>query len=124
MRDPNKAAAIEFLRIASRGEVERAYDRYVAEGFRHHNPWFAGDAGTLMRGMADNARQHPGKVYEALRAVAEGDLVCVHGRVRLAPGERPIAVVHIFRFEGDRIAELWDVGQPEPEQMANQYGMF
>jgi predicted SnoaL-like aldol condensation-catalyzing enzyme len=119
-----KAAAIEFLRLASRGDVEQAFERYVAGGFRHHNPWFAGDAGSLMRAMADNAREHPAKAFEPLRAVADGDLVCVHARVRLDPGARSYAVMHLFRFEGERIAELWDVGQEEPEEMPNEHGMF
>jgi hypothetical protein len=29
-----------------------------------------------------------------------------------------------FRFEGDRIAELWDVGQVAPADSPNEYGMF
>jgi hypothetical protein len=29
-----------------------------------------------------------------------------------------------FVFEEGRIVELWDVGQPTPEQSPNQYGMF
>ena len=44
--------------------------------------------------------------------------------VRHRPGEPGIAVVHIFRFEGDRIAELWDVGQPVPAENPNADGMF
>jgi hypothetical protein len=28
-----------------------------------------------------------------------------------------------FRFEGERIVELWD-GQPVPEESVNQNGMF
>ena len=124
MVEQNKDRAIDFLRLASKGDVDPAFGRYVADGFRHHNPWFADDADSLRRGMADNAREHPGKTCEPLRAVAEGDLVCVHSRIRLDPGARPLAVIHIFRFEGDRIAELWDVGQPEPEGMPNESGMF
>jgi hypothetical protein len=26
-----------------------------------------------------------------------------------------IALVHIFRFEGDLMTELWDISQPQPE---------
>jgi hypothetical protein len=37
-----------------------------------------------------------------------------------APG---IAVVHIFRFEQDRVAELWDLGQPILKQSPND-GLF
>jgi predicted SnoaL-like aldol condensation-catalyzing enzyme len=35
-----------------------------------------------------------------------------------------VALVHIFRFEGNLIAELWDIGQAAPENSPNEYGMF
>ena len=120
----NKSRAMEFLRLASMGDVDQAFGHYVAGDFRHHNPWFAGDADSLKRAMADNAVEHPTKSCEPLRAAAEGDLVFVHSRIRLEPDARPIAVVHIFRFDGDRIVELWDLGQPEPAEMPNENGMF
>jgi predicted SnoaL-like aldol condensation-catalyzing enzyme len=34
------------------------------------------------------------------------------------------AVVHIFRFEGDRIVEMWDVAMAQPQQVLNENGMF
>jgi hypothetical protein len=40
------------------------------------------------------------------------------------PGDNGAAVVHTFRFEGDRIAELWDIGQPVPADSVNDNGMF
>ena len=52
------------------------------------------------------------------RAIAAGDFVCVHSRVRLARDARPVAVVHIYRSQN-----VWDVGQPQPEHMPNEYGM-
>jgi predicted SnoaL-like aldol condensation-catalyzing enzyme len=35
-----------------------------------------------------------------------------------------IAVVHIFRFENGKIAELWDVGQAVPDGAVNEHSMF
>jgi predicted SnoaL-like aldol condensation-catalyzing enzyme len=35
-----------------------------------------------------------------------------------------MAVMHIMRFENDKIAELWDFGQPVPKDMVNENGMF
>ena len=124
MADHNGARAVDFLRLASRGDVEQAFGLYVTDDFRHHNPWFAGDAQSLMRAMADNARQYPAKSWEPLRTVEEGSVVCVHSRIRLEPRGRSIAAVHILRFEGERIAELWDVAQPEPDDVVNALGMF
>jgi predicted SnoaL-like aldol condensation-catalyzing enzyme len=119
-----KDSAVSFLTLVASGRVREAYENYVANGFRHHNPFFAGDAQALMEGMEDNARQFPGKKLDVLRALEEGDLVAVHSRVRHTPEDRGAALVHIFRFEGDRVAELWDIGQPVPEQVPNAHGMF
>jgi len=38
--------------------------------------------------------------------------------------DRGAAVVHIFRFEDDRIVELWDLGQAIPQDSPNRHGMF
>ena len=77
-----------------------------------------------MTGMEENARQNPDKRLDVLHALEDGDFVAVHSHVRQHPGDRGAVVVHLFRFEGDRIAELWDVGQPVPEQSVNAHGMF
>ena len=120
----NKNSAVTFLQLAASGRTGEAYDQYVARAFRHHNPYFKGDAQSLMAGMQENARQNPNKQLHVLHALEDGDLVAVHSRVHQHPDDRGAAVVHLFRFEGDRIAELWDVGQPVPEESVNTNGMF
>jgi predicted SnoaL-like aldol condensation-catalyzing enzyme len=119
-----KEAAIDFLRLASSGKVREAYRRYVAPGFRHHNAFFKSDAESLMLAMEENAAKNPEKVLDVQRALQDGDLVAVHSRVRMNPSDRGAALVHIFRFEGDRVAELWDIAQPVPEESPNELGMF
>ena len=109
-----KELAISFLRLVTSGKVREAYERHIGPGFKHHNPYFKGDARSLMAGMEENESKFPNKVLQIQRAVAEGDLVAVHSRVELKPGEFELAVVHILRFEGDRIAEAWDIGQQVP----------
>jgi predicted SnoaL-like aldol condensation-catalyzing enzyme len=124
MTDSNKDTAVLFLKLAASGRVREAYSKFVGPGFRHHNPFFEGSAEALMAGMEENARQNPSKVLEVKRAIAEGEFVAVHSNVRQKPDDLGAAVVHIFRFENGRIVELWDVGQPVPEESPNQYGMF
>ena len=123
MSDP-KAAAADFLRLAASAHVREAYRQYVAPNFRHHNAYFKGDAESLMLGMEENAKQNPQKSLEIVHALADGDLVAIHSHVRMNPNDRGVALVHIFRFEGDKIAELWDIAQPVPAESANQFGMF
>ena len=120
----HKDAATKFLRLAASGDVERAFDAYVSPDFRHHNPYFRGDAQSLASAMVENGKQNPQKRLHVERVIEEGDLVAVHGRVRMNPDAAEIALVHIFRFEGDRIIELWDVSQAPPETSPNENGMF
>jgi len=77
-----------------------------------------------MEAMEQNAAKNPNKEFEVQRALQDGDHVAVLSRVRQTPGDRGGAVVHIFRFEGDRIVEFWDIGQAVPESNVNENGMF
>jgi predicted SnoaL-like aldol condensation-catalyzing enzyme len=119
-----KDLAVSFLQAAASGRVREAYGKHVDDAFKHHNPYFPGTADALMTGMEENARQNPQKRLDVLHTVEEGDFVAVHSRVQHNPDHRGAAVVHLFRFEGDRIAELWDVGQEVPAETVNRNGMF
>jgi predicted SnoaL-like aldol condensation-catalyzing enzyme len=119
----NRELAISFLENAASGKLDEAYNG-VASNFQHHNAYFPGDTESLKAGMADAHKQFPNTKIEVQRAIAEGDLVAVHSRVQHAPDKPAIAVVHIFRFEGDRIAELWDVGMEVPKDSPNENGAF
>src|SRR5512145_361634 len=119
-----KAAAIDFLKLVADGKVREAYQKHIGPDFRHHNPHFRGDADSLRAAMEANAAANPGKVLEVRRALEEGDDVAVFSHVRQQPGDPGAAVVHIFRFQGDLVAELWDVGQAVPEDSPNENGMF
>jgi len=124
MSKSHKEDAAEFLMLVAAGRVREAYDKHVGPGFRHHNPYFRCDAGSLMEAMQQSAAQNPDKRLEVQAAIEEADRVAVFSRVRQNPQDRGGAVVHIFRFDKDRIVELWDVGQAVPEQSVNECGMF
>ena len=119
----NKEAAASFLKLASSGQLDEAY-ALAGPTFRHHNPYFAGDAESLKAGMAQAANQFPRTRLEVQRVLETDDLVAVHSRVQHSPETSAIAVVHIFRFENERIVELWDVGMEVPKDSPNQNGMF
>ena len=124
MNSDHKDMAVSFLRLAGSGKVREAYERYVAENFRHHNAYYRGDRESLLRAMEDNAAKNPNKLLDVKLAIEDGSYVAVHSHVRQHPQDRGAAVIHLFRFEDDRIAELWDVGQALPPESPNQYGMF
>ena len=122
--ESNRDSAVAFLKLASSGHVHEAFFTYIGVGFRHHNPFFDGTIEALKSGMEENARQSPNKVFTILRTISEGDFVMTHSHVQQTPDQRGAVVVHIFRFENEKIIELWDVGQPIPESSLNQNGMF
>jgi len=119
-----KQDAVSFLTLATSGKVEDAYHKYISPNFRHHNAYFADDAESLKAGMAQAHKQFPNTKLDVQRAIEEGDLVAIHSRVRHSPDTPDISVVHIFRFEGNQISELWDVGMEAPKDSPNQNGMF
>ena len=121
----NSEAAVDFLRLAATINAREAFRKYAGQSFRHHNPYFRGDAESLMSAMRSNAAKNPDKVLEIQRVIEDDQFVAVHSHVRMNSMDRGAAVVHIFRFDGNhRIAELWDIGQPVPESSPNENGMF
>jgi len=121
---PIKEFATSFLRLASSGQVDEAYGKFVGTCFFHHNPYFASDAESLKRAMRENALNNPQMIFEIQRAIHEEQFVVVHSRVRMNANHLGVSLVHIFRFEGEKIVELWDIGQPVPENSVNEHGMF
>lgn len=118
-----KEIAELFLKLASSGKVREAYEKYIHPDFRHHNAYFKGDKETLLLGMEENAQKFPNKTYETLRALEEGDLVAIQGKVTLSP-ELQFSVIHIFRFDGDLIIEEWEASQEVLKDSPNENGIF
>jgi len=116
--------ATDFLLLASKGKSREAFSKYIDRNFKHHNIYFKGDGESLMTAMEDDAMKNPNKIFHIKRSLQDGDLVATHSHVRQNPGDPGAAVVHIFRFEDDKIAELWDLGQPVPLETVNENGIF
>lgn len=119
-----KESAQHFLKLAAQGKSREAFKLYVGKQFKHHNVYFKGDANTLMTAVEEDAKMNPDKIFEIQRALEDGDLVAVHSRIRQNPNDRDYAVMHIFRFDNDKIVELWDFAQEAPAEMINENGMF
>jgi predicted SnoaL-like aldol condensation-catalyzing enzyme len=120
-----KEQAVSFLKMAGTGDVKAAYDRFIAPGFVHHNQYFKGGRDALMSAMIEAHKQSPNKSIEVKHVYEDGDTVVTHSLVTLQnPADPAIAVVHIFRFEKDKVAELWDLGMPLLKDSPNENGPF
>ncbi|MFE7840789.1 ester cyclase [Streptomyces sp. NPDC057474] len=122
--DYQKAVAVRVLKGVFEEGDTAVVDRYVRPDYIQHNP-LAPDGAETLKGLAGvMSRQFPDAAYDIKRVVSQGDLVLVHSNVVLTSGTRGSAVFDIFRFQGGRIAEHWDVAQEVPESSANGNDMF
>jgi predicted SnoaL-like aldol condensation-catalyzing enzyme len=106
------------------GKVREAYDRFISPDFRHHNQFFKGDRSSLMVAMQENAQKHPNKTLQIRKILEDRDTVMTLSHVKQDPNVLGGAVVHIFRFENGKIAELWDLGQEIAANSVNENGIF
>ncbi|MHB1050724.1 MAG: nuclear transport factor 2 family protein [Bacteroidota bacterium] len=117
-----KEIATTFLQLVSAGTVDEAFERFIRRDFKHHLLYFRGDRQSLLEAMKESAREFPDKTYEVIRALEDGDSVAVHGKVVLA--SKVYAVIHILRFEDDKIVESWEASQEELGDSPNEHGLF
>lgn len=118
----NKEKAISFLKMAGFGDVQTAYDQFIATDFIHHNQYFKGDRNSLLQAMKQAHEKNPNKVIEIKKAYEDGDTVITHSLV--VQGGMEIAVVHIFKFKNQKVVELWDLGQVLDKASPNENGAF
>ncbi len=114
--------AVSFLKLAASGQVQTAFDEYVALDFIHHNQYFKGDRQSLMEAMQEAHRNSPNENFEVKQSHEDKDTVITYSLVTKSDAE--IAVVHIIRFDYGKIVEMWDVGQRLIEDSPNENGMF
>lgn len=116
--------ASEFLSLCAHGQVRQAYERHVAAHFVHHNAYFASDRNSLLVAMEDSAKTEPNKSFTIRQTIESSDRVAVLSHLKRSAAPLEYAVVHILRFEGDKIVEMWDLGQEIPSDSPNELGMF
>lgn len=120
----HKQAAVQFLKLVVAGNIDEAYRKYVDTKGKHHNPFFPAGFPELQKAMEENHKQFPNKQIIPRNVLGDGDLVVVHSHLVMNPGESGMAVFHVFRFQGDKVVELWDCGQALPADSPNKDGAF
>ncbi|WKV13012.1 nuclear transport factor 2 family protein [Marivirga harenae] len=119
-----KKIAISFLEMVASAQIEEAFKVYVAEDFKHHNPYFKGDAKSLKDAMLEDAQNNPEKELKILRSLADEEFIAIHSHVKQNPADLGFVFVHFFKFKDQKIIELWDVGQEIPDEITNENGML
>ena len=104
----NKEIVLDVLKRAFIDRDPTVVEQLFGANHRQHNPMIA-DGPSAIAAMIPTLT---GLTYEPGMAVADGDLVMVHGRYT-GWGPKPMVAVDIFRLEGGKVVEHWDVMQEE-----------
>jgi predicted SnoaL-like aldol condensation-catalyzing enzyme len=105
----NKLVALQVLKSAFIDKDPSVVERLFSPFYKQHNPEIP-DGPEVIRNLIGSLTAE--FRYEPGMAVADGDLVMVHGRyVGWAP--EPMIAVDIFRFVEGKVVEHWDVMQKE-----------
>ncbi|WP_346856676.1 hypothetical protein [uncultured Draconibacterium sp.] len=118
----NTEIAQSFLTFVIAGKIREAFDRFIAPEFIHHNQYFKGDRQSLQQAMQEDYNDNPNKSIEIKKVYTDKETVITHSLVLREHLE--IAVIHIFRFEGNKVVESWDLGQLIDKDSPNQNGLF
>ena len=126
MSETNKDIAVAFYKKALfEGRVEDAFRLYAGIPYRQHNPLIGDGMEGVKKFVAWVMANHPDARCEIKRVFADGDHVILHSHWHgLSDNPRGEAVMDIFRLEGGKVREHWDVIQPVPETSANANTMF
>jgi predicted SnoaL-like aldol condensation-catalyzing enzyme len=123
--ETNKATVLAFYDLAfNQRRPEEAVERYVGDRYMQHNPMAGDGPGPFIEFVKGFTAQFPELSVDLKRVIAEGDLVVTHGLIKTSRDDRGTAAADIFRLEGGKVVEHWDVLQPVPETSANDNTMF
>jgi len=120
----NKKLVVEFYNKFFQDHDVNAALTYLAEDYKQHNPMAATGRKAVMDIFTGFFKAFPDARSEIKRAAADGDLVFLHVHAKMNKTDRGNAVVDIFRVQGGKIVEHWDVIQAVPEKSANSNTMF
>ena len=116
----NKALVLEAMTSLFQRHDTSAVERLYAPDYIQHNPGIPQGRDALLALVANLS---PAVFYEPGLIVAEDDLVAIHGRIR-GWADAPQVVVDLFRVEGGKLAEHWDVLQNEVQAAVGGVSMF
>lgn len=120
---PNEQLVMTFYQQLFGDKDLSAIDKYIAEDYIQHNPNVADGKSALKQVASQWLSGTPKEKIDLQRIASKDDIVFLHIRSKQPNGDFN-AVVDIFRVEGDKIVEHWDVIQTVPKESANPHPMF
>ena len=121
MSKSNEEIVLEVLKRAFIDRDPTVVDQYFDANYKQHNPVIPDGPSAIAKMIPTLAAL----TYEPGMAVADGNLVMVHGRYT-GWGPKPMVAVDIFRINDGKVVEHWDVMQEEvpAAETASGHAMF
>ncbi|WXC99553.1 nuclear transport factor 2 family protein [Bradyrhizobium sp. 2S1] len=123
-QEANRKAVLAFYEKGLNQKDADAALAYVGNRYVQHNPGAADGPDGFRKFIGFLREKFPNSHSEIKRSFVDGDYVILHVHAVREPGTRGNAIVDIFKLEGGKIVEHWDVVQPVPENPANSNTMF
>lgn len=108
----NKEVISAFYKEFFNDHVIEAADKYVREDYIQHNPGVDQGREALKSAFADKFKEHPEFHLNIKFMIEENDMVAVYLKNVDPEGNTRCRVVDMYRLEGGKLAEHWDVLQP------------
>ena len=121
--EANRRLVTDFAEAVLKGADYSVLTDYIStETYHQHNPEAADGLAGFGAAAATWAEQGKHLVYKTIhKVVAEGDFVLVQSEGEFGV---PVAYWDLFRVEGGKIVEHWDVITPIPAKLPHQNGLF
>ncbi len=122
----NKKFVANFVdTVLVKQQYAKSPDFIAAENYTQHNSQIGDNLSGLQKALGELAKAGITMVYDKVHKVlGEGNFVLVVSEGKF--GGKPTAYYDLFRVEGGKIVEHWDVLEtiPEKDQWKNQNGKF
>jgi predicted SnoaL-like aldol condensation-catalyzing enzyme len=99
-----------------------AVDKYIADNYIQHNPAVADGREALKSALKIWFKDAPKEKIDIQHLGADGNFVYIHTKSKR--GSKAVSVIDIFRVDGGKVVEHWDVIQEVPAKSANDHPMF
>ena len=123
---PRQIVLAFYEAALNKKDVEKAR-AYLGDTYIQHNPHVPDGPEGLFRFIRFRREHYPDAHNEVMRVIADGDLVALHVHSVVVPGAPGRQIVDIFRVEGGKVVEHWDVIQEIPVALfpaINDNGLF
>ena len=122
--EQNRRIVEDFARLFyAERDVPAAFAAHVAEDYIQHNPTITDGRQAAVDALTEKFATN-GARFDVQRILVDGDFALIHIKASF-PGRPVAAVADIYRLEGGKVVEHWDVLQSMPDTPPqNAHPMF